>query len=95
MIVGLFVRLCIALVLGMALLRVRERNRQLASAINQILGNFSLWDARDRIVLSNQRFLEDLGTAAGSVPEGSTFDQYIWARFENGLVPQADSDAEA
>ena len=93
-IVGLFLIFGIVLMLGIALVRANQRNRQLVSGINQISGNFSLWDEQGRLVLFNQRFADDLGNAVGAVPPGSTFEHYIRTRVENGLVPESRDDAE-
>ena len=81
--------------LGGALLRARKMNRQLVSGINQISGNFSLWDEHARLVLFNQHFQEDLGAAASSVQRRATFEHYIRTRVDNDLVPQANGDKEA
>ena len=56
-------------------IRSEEADRRLRTAIDNIPESFVLWDARDRLVLSNARFAEFSGLGAGETLAGAGRDE--------------------
>ncbi len=71
-----------------------NRNRQFSSAIDEISGNFSLWDKNEKLVIFNERFKQDLGEASHLAKRGTPFEAYIRERVSKGLLPEAEDAKE-
>lgn len=77
------------------LVRVERANMQLADAIEVISGYFSLYDADDRLVISNARFRE-LNRQFGELAQpGSKFEDLLRAEVQSGRYVEADEDPES
>lgn len=73
---------------------VAEARQRLIDAIESISEGFALYDPQDRLILSNQRFRERAGIAAGTAG-GQTFEQTLRALVASGRVLEARGDPEA
>jgi PAS domain S-box-containing protein len=73
----------------------RQAEVQLSDAIESISEGFALYDASDRLVLSNKRFTNFLYRLSGSgAPIGKTFGDMVRRAAEGGLVPAAEGRVE-
>ncbi|MFC6637174.1 PAS-domain containing protein [Sulfitobacter sediminilitoris] len=63
-------------------------------AIEAISSGFALWDAQDRLVISNTRFRAYFSDIADIVVPGNTFSEIISAGIERGLFPAAAGDVD-
>jgi class 3 adenylate cyclase len=75
---------------------IQEMRRRLTDAIESISEGFSLYDARDRLVICNSHYRDDLyaGIADVMLP-GVPFESVIRAAAERGLIEGAEDDADA
>ncbi|MCL5778086.1 PAS-domain containing protein [Limibaculum sp. FT325] len=81
-------------------LKRREAEAQAArerfeEAIEAISSGFALWDADDRLVISNTRYREFFIDLADMVRPGAAFDEIIRVGIERGYFPLATSDVDA
>ncbi len=75
---------------------LRESEQRLIDAIESISECFSLFDAEDRLVLCNSRYLELLYPGLEDViTPGVTFGTIIRSAAERGLIPEAEGCVEA
>jgi PAS domain S-box-containing protein len=73
----------------------RQAEVQLSDAIESISEGFALYDASDRLVLSNKRFTNFLHRLSGTgAPIGKTFGDMVRRAAEDGLVPEAEGRVE-
>jgi len=63
-------------------------------AIEAISSGFALWDADDRLVVSNARYRDYFADLADKVVPGAAFNDIILAGIERGQFPLADGDVE-
>jgi len=74
----------------------RQAEVQLSDAIESISEGFALYDARDRLALSNKRFTEFLYRLSDDgAPIGKTFGDMVRRAAESGLVPAAEGRVQA
>ncbi len=72
-----------------------QAEAQLSDAIESISEGFALYDANDRLVLSNKRYAAFLYRLSGEgAPIGKKFDAMVRQAAENGLVPAAEGRVE-
>ncbi|WP_116133631.1 response regulator [Tropicimonas sp. IMCC34043] len=71
-----------------------EQRRTVVTAIETIPDGFSLYDANDRLMLRNQRFLE-MFPAAANLPEGAGYGDFLDAAIATGEVDLGDRDPGA
>lgn len=94
--------LALALALYVAL-RQRERieaertqaRAMLESAIESMSDGFVMFDAEDRLVISNQRYRDLYAVSAPYIVQGAHFDDIIREGARHGQYPQAGEDIEA
>ena len=72
---------------------VRTSQARMMHAIESISEGLSLYDAQDRLVLCNSKFLELLRPEDKDVI-GETFENLVRRRVERDLIPRADKGAE-
>jgi len=73
----------------------RQAEVQLSDAIESISEGFALYDASDRLVLSNKRFTNFLYRLSGTgAPIGKTFGDMVRRAAEGGLVPAAEGQVQ-
>ncbi len=70
-----------------------EQRQMLLTAIETIPDGFTLYDADDRLVMRNQRFLE-MFPHATELPEGSTYSDFLDATIAAGRAELGGLDAE-
>ena len=73
---------------------VANARRRLIDAIESISDGFALYDADDRLVLSNRWFLRDSGAEELAKP-GTSFETIVRWAADCGLVEEAKGDPEA
>ena len=74
---------------------ISEARRRLTDAIESLSEGFALFDAEDRLVVSNSRYREVLYPGTADVIEpGVRFAEVIRAAAERGLIADAKSDIE-
>ncbi len=59
------------------------------AALEELSGNFSVWDRDDRLILFNSNFRKELGEIAHLASPGLDFEAYIRARVQAGLIDEA------
>ncbi len=75
--------------------QVEKSNQFLASAVEGLNETFSLWDANDNLVLGNRIFRElNKKTPEVTVP-GTSFESFLRANIELGLIAGIDGKEEA
>lgn len=75
---------------------LRLAQNQLNAALDSMSEGFSLYDKNDRLVISNQRFREELHPGMESrIQVGNTFESIIRESAEKGLIPEALENPEA
>jgi signal transduction histidine kinase len=74
--------------------RARAR-ATLENAVNSMADGFVIWDAEDRIVITNQRYRELYARTGDAIHPGAAFADVIRAGVERGQYPQAGPDTEA
>lgn len=68
---------------------------QLNAALESMSEGFSLYDKDDRLVLSNQRFREELHPGMDDfITPGTTFESIIRQSAQSGLIPAAEHNVE-
>ena len=65
-------------------------NKRLIDAIGSIADGFLLWDAEDRLVLSNEKFLNHETIPRGALTPGMRFEEFILASY--GAIARSESD---
>jgi len=70
-------------------------HRMLRNALDGISEGFSVWDADDRLVMWNQRFIEFFPSMEGVVRPGITFSEVLRHNVEIGIVSTGDRTREA
>jgi diguanylate cyclase (GGDEF)-like protein/PAS domain S-box-containing protein len=74
----------------------RQRGRAtLESAIESMSDGFVMFDAQDRLVVCNSRFLDLYAVSAPIIEPGATFEHIIREGAKRGQYPQAGDDLEA
>jgi PAS domain S-box-containing protein len=68
--------------------------RRFEEAIEAISSGFALWDAGDRLVISNARYREYFAELGEVVRPGAVFNDIIAAGIERGMFPLAEGDVE-
>ncbi len=63
-------------------------------AIEAITSGFALWDADDRLLVSNTRYRDYFADLADVILPGMRFDEIVGAGIERGLFPLAADDPE-
>ncbi len=101
---------CFAAVLLLALafaldaaLNQRERveaertnaRRVLENALESMSDGFVMWDAEDRLLVSNRRYHEIYALTGDAIRPGASFEEVIRAGIAAGQYPQAEADPEA
>ena len=69
--------------------RLQEQNEQLDAALNNMSQGLAMFDAEQRLVVSNRRFAEMYGLAPVQTVPGITVRQIIEAQFASGLYEAA------
>lgn len=97
----LFMVLCITAVLLVALRRHDELERErllaqsmLEDAIEAMADGFVMWDADDRLMKFNRKYLELYSESAPYLKIGTTFTEIMRKGAEAGQYPQAGDDIE-
>jgi PAS domain S-box-containing protein len=77
----------------------REQEAQAArqrfeEAIEAISSGFALWDAEDRLVVSNARYRDYFAELSDIVVPGARFNEIIAAGIERGLFPLSEGDVK-
>ncbi len=67
-------------------------NQRFEEAIEAISSGFALWDADDRLVISNARYRAYFATLDDILKPGALFANIITAGVERGLFPLSDGD---
>jgi len=76
--------------------KLQEAQSQLSAALESMSEGFSLYDKHDRLLLSNQRFRNDLHPGMeNKITQGSSFESIIRESVASGLIPAAKEDPEA
>ncbi len=76
--------------------RARESEQRLFDAIGSISGCFSLYDADDRLVLCNSKYLDLLYSGLEDVVvPGASFETIIRTAAKRGLIPEAEGRIDA
>lgn len=71
--------------------RARESEQRLIDAIESISECFSLFDADDRLVLCNKKYIDLLYSGLEDVVgPGASFEMIIRTAAERGLIPEAE-----
>jgi PAS domain S-box-containing protein len=81
--------------LAVAVEHAATARTQLLEAIEAISEGFVLFDAHDRLVLNNSRFVEFYAPSAYAIRPGASFREMLTEAVRVGQVPTADRDAEA
>ncbi len=68
--------------------------RRFEEAIEAISSGFALWDADDRLVVSNARYRTYFADLADMVTPGTAFTDIVVAGIERGMFPLADGNVE-
>ena len=66
-----------------------QASQRVTDAIESISEGFSLYDAEDRLVLSNNKFAELFDYGAGPPRPGMTYEEIIRSALERGLIEDA------
>ena len=74
--------------------RVRQNRAQLAQAIDSLHDAFVLFDAEDRLVLCNSRYIEFLGPLGERVRPGASFMDLTHAAVEQGVFDLKERPAD-
>jgi signal transduction histidine kinase/DNA-binding response OmpR family regulator/HAMP domain-containing protein len=78
-----------------AAVSLKEAQTQLNAALESMAEGFSLFDARDKLVLSNSQYRNTLhADVARPIKAGMSFEDIIRQSVADGLVPQAVADPE-
>lgn len=72
--------------------RLRAERDRLRDAIESISEGFALWDANDRLVMSNERYASFYGPVASILHPGITYEEMLRTAVAAGLF-QLDTDA--
>jgi diguanylate cyclase (GGDEF)-like protein/PAS domain S-box-containing protein len=90
---------------GLALAAIRRHNRleserqdaqnMLEDAIESMSDGFVMWDADDRLLKFNQRYLDLYAVSAPAMKQGAAFIDIMRYGAEAGQYPQAEGDIEA
>jgi hypothetical protein len=75
--------------------RKTSAETNLVKAINAISDGFALFDANDRLVMSNDQFRRSLGSTGDRLRPGLRFEDMLRNGVESGLYPQAEGSEEA
>ncbi len=70
------------------------QRRTVITAVETIPDGFALFDAQDRLVLTNEPYRQMFASVAEYLVEGTTFEQIVRARIRSGLVDIGDVPAE-
>ncbi|MBY0335749.1 MAG: PAS-domain containing protein [Acetobacteraceae bacterium] len=97
---GLVALLGTTLVFIMRMREAAERERAasratLETAIEALPNGFVMWDADDRLVISNQRYRDFYAVSAPFLVPGARFEEIIRRGAEAGQYPQMGEDTEA
>lgn len=63
--------------------------REVMNGVDQISGNFSLWNSKDQLVLCNAQFKKDIEGVSVPIKQGMSFESYVRARVSNGKIREA------
>ncbi len=75
--------------------KLRLAQTQLNAALEGMSEGFSLYDCDDKLLISNQRFRDDLHSGVQQqITVGSSFESIIRKSAENGLIPAAKDNPE-
>ena len=74
---------------------IREARARLTEAIETISEGFSLYDADDRLIISNSRYRELYSSVSDIVVPGVSFETIIRTAVERGLMADAEGRREA
>jgi len=75
--------------------RARRAENRLRQAIESVAAGIALWDADDRLVLANQRYLDLYAAVAAEITPGVSFAQLARLLAASGLIPGAIGREEA
>lgn len=68
--------------------------QEFITGTDAISSNFSLWDNKDRLIVFNSVFKNEISSIQGLAKPGLRFEDYIRARVKNGLVPDSIGQEE-
>ena len=74
---------------------LREAEARLTDAVDSMIEGFALFDAADRLVLANARYIEMWAPSLEGVGPGTTFRNFLERGWDHGLVYAASSGREA
>jgi PAS domain S-box-containing protein len=74
---------------------IQAARQRFEEAIEAITAGFSLWDADDRLVVSNARFRSFFADLADLVVPGNLYPEIVRAGLDRGLFPLATGDTDA
>lgn len=75
--------------------RKTSAETNLVKAINAISDGFALFDANDRLVMSNDQFRRSLGSTGDRLRPGLRFEDMLRNGVKSGLYPQSEGREEA
>jgi signal transduction histidine kinase len=81
--------------LALATEQAKKAERLVTDAIESISEGFTLFDAEDRLVLSNSRYGELLYAGARDPEPGESYEEIIRASVQQGLIEDAKGDEDA
>jgi signal transduction histidine kinase/DNA-binding NarL/FixJ family response regulator/HPt (histidine-containing phosphotransfer) domain-containing protein len=67
----------------------------LENALESMSDGFVMWDADDRLLVTNQRYREIYALTGDAIHPGASFEEIIRAGIAKGQYPQAGADTEA
>lgn len=66
--------------------RLRRLQRDLIHGVDEISGNFSLWDRNERLVFANAQFKAEMEDIPETIKVGDSFEDYIRMRIEHEKI---------
>ena len=73
----------------------QERRRTIQTAIETIPDGFALFDAEDRLILSNDRFRRMFRAVGPALDPGTPFETFLRAQLSAGIAQPGETPAEA